>query len=87
MNDVLQIRNNTHFNLRFATIFLTEPIHSVSNSSESASCLGLKIWEQIPNNFKTINYLVIFKQEIKKWKPINCPFRICKVFILNIGFV
>ena len=36
MNDVFQIRN-THFNLRFAPIFLTEPIHSVSNGSESAS--------------------------------------------------
>ena len=29
MNDVFQIRNNTHYNLRYAPIFLTEPIHSV----------------------------------------------------------
>ena len=29
MNDVFQIRNNTHYNLRYAPTFLTEPIHSV----------------------------------------------------------
>ena len=66
-----RIRNNTHYNLRFAPIFLTEPIHSVSNVSESVSYLGLKIWEQIPNNFKMINSLVRFKKEIRKWKPRN----------------
>ena len=28
-NDAFQIRNNTHHNLRYAPIFLTEPIHSI----------------------------------------------------------
>ena len=43
MNDVFQIRNNTHYNLRYAPTFLTEPIYSVFNDSESASYLGPKI--------------------------------------------
>ena len=43
MNDAFQIRSNTHFNLRYAPKFLTEPIHSIFNGRESASYLGLKI--------------------------------------------
>ena len=48
MSDGFQIRNNTYYNLRYAPIFLIEPIHSVFNGSESASYLGSKIWDQIP---------------------------------------
>ena len=87
MNDVIQIRNNTHHNLRYAPTFLTEPIHNVFNGSESALYLGPKIWEQIPNDVKMINSLVRFKKENRKWKPINCPCRNCKVFIPKLGFV
>ena len=59
MNDVFQIRNSTHYNLRYAPIFLTELVHRVFNGSESASYLGPKIWEQILNDVKMINCIVI----------------------------
>ena len=26
-------------------------------------------------------------RKIKKWKPTECPCRICKTFIPNLGFV
>ena len=87
MKDVFQIRNISHYNLRYAPTFVTENIHCVYNGSESASYLGPKIWEQIPTEIKTINSLAGFKKEIRKWKPVNCPCRICKVFIPNLGFL
>ena len=86
MNDVLQMRNNTHYNLRYAPTF-HEPFHGVFNDSESASYLRPKIWEQIPNGVKMINYLVRFKKEIRNRKAVDCPCRISKVFIPNLGFV
>ena len=67
MNDVFQIRSNTLYNLRYAPTFLTDPIHSVFNRSESALYLGPKIWELVPNDVKMINSLVRFKSEIRKW--------------------
>ena len=87
MKDVFQIRNISHYNLRYAPTLVTENIHCAYNDSESASYLGPKIWEQIPSEIKTINSLVGFKKEIRKWKPVNCPCRICKVFIPNLGFL
>ena len=87
MKDVFQIRNISLYNLRYVPTFVTENIHCVYNGSESASFLGHKIWEQIPTEIKTINSLAGFKKEIRKWKPVNCPCRICKVFVPNLGFL
>ena len=46
MNDVFQIRNNTHYNLRYAATFLAEHIHSAFNGSESASYVDPKLWNK-----------------------------------------
>ena len=62
MNDIFKLRENTYYNLRHKSKFLVDPIHSVFNSSESASYLGPKIWEQIPFEIKNINSLVGFKK-------------------------
>ena len=87
MKDVFQIRNISHYNLRYPPTFVAENIHCVYNGSQSASYLGPKIWEQIPTEIKTINSLAGFKKEIRKWEPVNCTCRICKVFIPNLGFL
>ena len=87
MNDVFKVRNKTHYQLRHTSQFLIEPIHSVFNGSESASYLGPKIWEQIAIEIKNKDSLISFKKEIKKWKPLNCPCRLCKTYIANVGFI
>ena len=28
-----------------------------------------------------------FEVALRKWRPANCPCRICKVYIVNVGFV
>ena len=60
-----------HYHLRHITQFLADPTYSAFNGSESASCLGPKIWEQIPK-IKNNDSLVGFKKEIKKWKLLTC---------------
>ena len=87
MKDVFKLREETYYNLRHTTEFVTNQINSVYHGSESASYLGPKIWEQIPNAIKNKDSLIGFKKEIKKWIPLNCPCRICKTFIPNLGFV
>ena len=62
MNDIFKLRENTHYNLRHASQFFVDPIHSVFHGSESASYLGSKIWEQMPFEIKNINSLVGFKK-------------------------
>ena len=87
MNGVLKLRNTSHYNLRHASHFSTDPIHSVYKGTESPSYLRPNIWEQIPGEIKNKDSLHCFKKEIKKWKPTECPYRICKTFVPNLGFV
>ena len=49
MNEVFKQRSNPHYNLSCTSQFSVNPIHSVYNSTESASYVGPKIWEQIPS--------------------------------------
>ena len=79
--------DETHYHLRYTTQFLVDPVHSVFNDSESALFWGPKIREQTPTEIKNRDSFVEFKKEIRKWKPINCPCRMCKTFTANVGFI
>ena len=87
MNDIFKLRESTNYNVRGTSQFLVNPIHSVFNSSASASYLESKTWEEIPTDIKKKDSLIGFKKEIKKWKTLNCLFRICKHFIPNLCFI
>ena len=85
----------THFNVTFLCVLcLFTPLLSAfyvfprkETPLLSASYLGPNIWEQIPAEVKNKDSLDGFKNEIKKWKPSECPCRICKTFVPNLGFV
>ena len=46
-----------------------------------------KIWDIIPDDYKTIQKLDTFEIKIKKWKPENCTCRLCKVYNDRVGFL
>ena len=46
-----------------------------------------KIWELIPTDIKNCKSLNCFKSKIKLWIPYDCPCRICKIYIQNLGFI
>ena len=87
MNEVFKLKGNTHYNLRHTSQFSADALHSVYNGAESASYLGLKIWEQIPSEIRNKESFEGFKREIKKWKPIDCPCRIYNTFVPNLSFI
>ena len=83
MNEVFKLKGNPHYNLQHTSQFSVDPIHSVYNVAESAFYLGPKIWELIPSEIRNKESLKGLKRGIKKWKPIDCPCRICKTFELR----
>ena len=48
--------------------------------------LGHKIWDMVHSEMKQLESVNAFKREIKKWKPVNCPYRLCRPYIQNVGF-
>ena len=86
MKDIFPINRNP-YNLRQNSQFSRPRINTVYHGTESISNLGPKIWDLVPSNLKEINELDKFKKAIKQWKPEDCPCRLCKVFVQNVGFL
>ena len=87
VQDLLQVRETCHYNLRSQSYFTQPRIKSGNHGSESLSSLGPKIWELVPLEMREINSLLKFKEEIKKWEPKNYPCRLCKKFIQHVGYI
>ena len=86
MKEIFLLRNSK-YNLRKNPTFLTRNVKSVFSGTETISYLGPKIWEQVPNEINNSASINIFKNKIKDWIPNECPCRLCKIYIANLGFI
>ena len=59
----------------------------VNSGIETLRCLGPKIWDMVPSKLKNIEMLSLFKTKIKDWIPANCPCRLCKTYIPQLGYL
>ena len=75
------------YDLRKLNTIQTFNIHSVYNGAETISHRGQKTWALVPDEIKKCSHLKEFKSKIKKWEPIGCECRLCKVYIKDIGFI
>ena len=87
MNRVFKLNSDSRYNLRQILQLSRFLVKSVYHGTESISYLGPKIWDILPDDYETIQNLDTFKIKIEKWKPENCPGRLCKVYIGREGFL
>ena len=85
--DDLFTRSHHSCNLRSKPNFVVAGVCVVRNGQNSVQYYGPLIWNMIPDYIKDSNTLDIFKNKIKKGKPINCPCRLSKKYISILGFV
>ena len=87
-DNVNRISENVSANTRSKARFYNPSNPKTTNYGlETLRCLGPKIWKMLPYEIKNANSLAIFKIKIKGWKPINCPCRLCRDFIPNVGYI
>ena len=79
--------SNVSYSLRSGSQFHQPSANTVWNGQEAISYLGPKIWNMVPEEMKQKSSLFAFKREIKQWVPSNCPCRICRNYLPNIGFI
>ena len=80
-------KRSVQYHLRHASEFSVPNVKSTFQGTESLSYLGPKIWDLVPKELKELSSLSAFKKAIKNWKPKNCPCRLCKKYIQNLGFI
>ena len=75
-----------NYNLRRHPEFSSRAVNAVHYGSESLSFLGRKTWEMLPLDLKNSDSLDSLKSRIKIWWPEECPCRLCKRYIHQVGF-
>ena len=85
MKDIFPVNRNL-YNLRQNSQFSRPRISTVYHGTESVSSLRPKIWDLVRSNLKEISDLDQLKKAIKQWKTEDCPCRLCKGFVQNVGF-
>ena len=86
MNEIFVERNN-NYSFRGNSLLTTRIVNSVRYGTEAVSFLAPKIWDILPKDIKDAESLDIFKRKIKKWIPSECPCRLCKTYVPQVGFI
>ena len=87
MKGVFPFSGNTFYNTINKRKFHLSAIKSVAFGSETLSHPVPKIWKLVPVEIKNVELVASFKRAIKKWKPLNCPCRLCRTYVFQVGFV
>ena len=92
MSDIFLTSNNNIDNVSCNTRNHSEFYYESNPKTEtygisSLSYFGPKVWRMLPGDIQTSSTLDIFRSKIDKWKVTNCPCRLCKEYITNLGFI
>ena len=86
MNNIF-IQKENAYNLRRKHIWKMRAVKSVYHGTESLSFRGPKTWDILPTDIKNSESLRDFISKVKKWKPVGCTCRLCKIYVNNLGFI
>ena len=75
------------YNLRNTRLLLRKTNRTVFYGTESFFSLAPRIWELIRHSLKDETGLSQFKTKIKTWTTSQCLCRLCKKYIVHIGFI
>ena len=72
--------------LRSGKHLASRNMHTAHFVTDTISSLEPKVWKLIPDKIKHASTSSAFKAKIKFWIINNCPCRLCKIFVKNLGF-
>ena len=84
--DSLLSRKTIYYKFRNMQEFQSEKKRTVFYDLETISYRALQLWTILPEEFKQKNTISLFKRDVRQWICNECPCRLCKVFVPNLGF-
>ena len=75
------------YNLRNFRVIQTYRKNTIDFGIETVTYKSSQLWQILPTELKYIESLHEFKRKIKEWKGENCPCRLCKIYIRNLGYL
>ena len=49
--------------------------------------MAAKVWDMIPNDMKNVNDIETFKNNIRKWQPVNSHCKLCLDYVFCVDYV
>ena len=86
MSDVF-VTKEVPYNLRGSNYLAMPRARTNLYGIDTIRFVGQKLWQTLPREIKESQSLEIFKRNIKSIKSFNCSCKLCKTFILNLGFL
>ena len=87
MHEIFKIDDSNNLSIRKNRGFISDNLKTVYYGTENIFLLRPKLRITLPDVYKNSTSLKEFKTEIKNWMPLNCPCRLCKAYIQNVGFI
>ena len=87
IKDAYPLNESSLYNNRNERTFHSKHIRTDHFGSETLSHLASKIWVLVPKEIKKLESVASFKYAIKNWKPANCPCRLCRTYLFQVGFM
>ena len=75
------------YNLRTQSDFLRNSVNSSKYGLNSIRFFGSKVWQMVPMQIRNLKSLEDFRNKIRRWEPDGCDCKLCKDFVLNLGYV
>ena len=85
MSSLFKIREDNH-NTRYFQVLSNESRRKINYGLETICYRAPFLWASLPPEYKLENSLNIFKRKIKNWKGENCPCRLCKTYVRELGY-
>ena len=86
MGEIFQVQEKS-YNLRTDISFKSHNIKTVHYGQNSISYLAPRVWMLVPEDIKNSPSIQAFKSKIRNWVPEDCPCRLCKRYLPNVGFI
>ena len=80
------VEREIHYNLGVMNSVYTRKPRTTAYGLETISFIGQNLWRDLPLHIKKSQSVKHFKKHIKVWNFI-CNCRLCKSFVVNLGYI
>ena len=87
MKEVFELKEPSYSLRSKGNYFVRGNVKTTHYGIQSIKYLAPKIWDLVPDQIKHCGSLTKFKHFIKSWSPSDCPCRLCKTYIAQVGFI
>ena len=84
MKTFFDFREN-RYNIRKFQEMRQQKVRTVRYGLETALYRAPQLWSLVPADLKSLPNVNLFKSKIKHWECTECPCKLCRTYLKNIG--